>query len=68
VKVDELIATKQPKKYDEAVALLRDLCDLGRREGETAEFETRLQRIQMRHEAKSTLIRRLREAGLLDVA
>jgi len=65
VKVDELIATKQPKKYDEAVALLRDLCDLGRREGETAEFETRLQRIQMRQQAKPTLIRRLREAGLL---
>ncbi|MGH8654762.1 MAG: hypothetical protein ACREYE_22505 [Gammaproteobacteria bacterium] len=32
-KVDLLIATKKPGDYDEAVKLLRDLRDLGIREG-----------------------------------
>ena len=68
MKVDQLIATKQPKKYDEAVALLRDLQDLGRRDGDTGEVRARLRQIQMQHQGKPTLIRRLREAGLLDVA
>ena len=68
VKVDQLIASKQPKKYDEAVALLRDLRDLGRRDGNTREIGARLRELQIQHQGKPTFIRRLREAGLLDVA
>jgi len=67
VKVNQLIATKQPKKYDEAVALLRDLRDLERRDGQTGEVEARLRQIHMQHQGKPTLVRRLRKAGLLDV-
>ena len=65
-KVDQLIATRQPKKYDEAVALLCDLRELAQRDGEARAAVARLQRIQERHEQKSTLISRLRKVGLLD--
>lgn len=65
-KVDQLIATKQPKKYDEAVALLGDLRELAARDGKGQEHSARLQRIQMQHEGKPTFVSRLRKAGLLD--
>ncbi|MGH8677161.1 MAG: hypothetical protein ACREUQ_02265, partial [Burkholderiales bacterium] len=66
VKVDQLIATKQPKKYDEAAALLGDLRELAARDGRVQEHSARLRCIQMQHEGKPTFISRLRKAGLLD--
>ncbi|MBM3357765.1 MAG: hypothetical protein FJY54_08560 [Betaproteobacteria bacterium] len=65
-RVDQLIATKQPKKYDEAVALLGDLRELAARDGRVQEHSARLRRIQEQHEGKPTFISRLRKAGLLD--
>jgi hypothetical protein len=49
-KVDQLIATRQPKKYDEAVALLSDLRELALRDGEARAVVARLWRIQTQHE------------------
>lgn len=66
VKVDQLIATKQPKKYDEAVTLLKDLQDLATRDGKEREHSARLGHIRKQHEGKPSLIGRLRKAGLLD--
>jgi hypothetical protein len=66
IKVEELIAIKQPKKYDEAVVLLTDLRDLAARAGKAQECSARLRHIQRQHEAKPSLLRRLRKAGLLD--
>lgn len=65
-RVDQLIATKQPKKYDEAVALLGDLRELAARDGRIQEHSARLRRIQMQHEGKPSFIGRLRKAGFLD--
>jgi hypothetical protein len=62
--VGVLIATKQPKNYDEAVALLRDLRDLCVRAGRQAEAAARIQGLQQKHASKRSFTRRLREAGL----
>jgi hypothetical protein len=62
--VDALIATKQPGRYDEAVKLLRDLRDLGVRDGRAAEVEARIQRLFGEHARKPSLIERLNKAGL----
>lgn len=64
--VDQLIATKQPKKYDEAVALLCDLRELAARDGKDQEVSARLKRIWTQHDGKPTFVSRLRKAGLLD--
>jgi hypothetical protein len=42
--VDALIATKQPRRYNEAVRLLHDLRDLGARRGGAAAIEARILR------------------------
>ena len=62
-RVDTLIATKQPKAYDEAVALLRDLRDLAARDGRAAEAEARLQALREAHARKPGLLQRLGRIG-----
>ncbi|MGH6635791.1 MAG: hypothetical protein ACRED0_06520 [Gammaproteobacteria bacterium] len=62
-KVGSLIATKQPKRYDEAVGLLVDLRDLAARKDE-ADFRMRLEALRTEHARKPTLIDRLHKAGL----
>jgi len=57
--VDALVATRQPKKYDEAVELLRDLRDLANREGKASEAAFRLSALRAEHSGKPSLIRRL---------
>ena len=63
--VEALIATKQPGKYDAAVVLLGDLCELAVRAGRREEVEARLARLRERHAKKSSLIGRLRAARLV---
>ena len=62
--VETLIQTRQPKRYDDAVQLLRDLGDLADRQGKTAEARARLQALRDAHANKPSLLRRLDEAGL----
>jgi len=62
--VEALIQTRQPKRYDEAVQLLRDLRDLADRQGKTPEAHARLQALRDAHAGKPSLLRRLDEAGL----
>jgi len=62
--VDALIATKQPKGYDDAIALLRDLRDLCVRAGRQAEAAARIDGLRQKHASKRSLMKRLREAGL----
>lgn len=45
-KIDALILTKKPKDYDEAVRLLVDLSDLGKKNKTTGEFKTKIVTIQ----------------------
>lgn len=61
VEVDAHVATKQPRRYDEAAKLLRDLRDLGRRRGD-AVIEARIERLCAEHERKPAFVRRVREA------
>jgi hypothetical protein len=62
-RVEDLVATKQPKRYDEAVALLTDLRDLAARKN-GADFHDRLEVLRAGHARKPTLIERLHKAGL----
>lgn len=61
--VARLIATKQPRNYDLAVQVLADLRDLALRRG-GRDFQDRLAALRFEQTRKSTLIERLRKAGL----
>jgi hypothetical protein len=61
---DALIATRQSKKYDEAVQLLCDLRDLSEREGKAAQTASRLSALRAAHSSKPSLIRRMDDAKL----
>ncbi|MEW6745108.1 MAG: hypothetical protein AB1486_20325 [Planctomycetota bacterium] len=63
--IDALIATKQAKKYDEAVTLLRDLRDVCVRGGRLDEASKRIARLSEEHAKKPRLIDRFRKAALL---
>jgi len=63
-KVDELIDSKQPAKYDEAVNLLVDLRDLNKKTGKEPAFNKKLQTICENHARKSTFLNRLKKKSL----
>ncbi len=62
--IEALIETKQPKKYDEAVNLLRDLHELGIKNGKQQKFSSRLEELRQRHWRKPSLLERLDRARL----
>jgi len=62
--VDQLIATRQPKRYDEAVSLLQDLHDLADMQGRNSEFLLRMNALYSEHTKKTTLVERFRKAKL----
>jgi hypothetical protein len=63
-RIERLIQTKQPKKYDIAVNLLVDLRDLAARSGRDIEFQADLASVRDLHAAKPSLLGRLLSAGL----
>ena len=63
-KVDELIDSKQPAKYDEAVKLLIDLRDLNKKTGKEKAFNKKLKTICENHRRKVSFLNRLQKAGL----
>ena len=64
--VENSIAAKKAKSYDEAVSLLQDLHDLAQLKGKSSEFKARMGALERAHSAKGTLIERFRKAGLLE--
>jgi hypothetical protein len=58
------IETKNPRDYDEAVALLCDLRALAERQGETAAFTHRFLALRVQHQRKPSLQQRFDKAGL----
>jgi hypothetical protein len=64
--VDALIQQSQAKAYDEAVQLLKKLGDLAEHQDRRSVFEERLGQIRERYSRRSALLRRLREASLVD--
>jgi hypothetical protein len=63
-KVEAAISSKQPKKYDLAILLLKDLVDLGRRSSQAEKVELRIRQLRQRHSNKRSFIRRVDEADL----
>ena len=61
---EDLIDTKKPRDYDLAVALLRDLSALARRDGDHDAFTARFLHLRSRHERKPSLQERFDKAGL----
>jgi len=64
LKVGKLIASKNPKRYDDAVSLLQDLRDVAGMTGQTSEFSSRMESLCHEHSRKSALLERFRKAGL----
>jgi hypothetical protein len=64
LEVENLIVTKQPKKYDLAVSLLVDLRDLAARSNADAEFQAALVTLRKSHASKPSFLGRLLSSGL----
>ena len=64
--VDRLIATKQPRRYDEAVSLLQDLHDLAELQRKGPDFKFRIGALQRENSGKSSLMERFRKAKFLE--
>jgi hypothetical protein len=62
--VEAAIQARQPREYDHAVELLKDLRDLGERTGTGNEVAGRVRALRQRHRSKPTLMQRLDRAGL----
>ena len=62
--IADLIETKKPHDYDQAVSLLRDLSALARRDGDHDSFIARFLQLRSRHERKPSLQERFDKAGL----
>ena len=58
----QLVASKQPRKYDEAVSLLKDIRDLSLRDP-GQDLTEKFRAFFARHAAKPAFQRRLQEAG-----
>ncbi len=63
-KVDELIDSKQPATYDEAVKLMVDLRDLNKKTGTEKAFKQKLKTTCENHHRKVSFMNRLQKAGL----
>ncbi len=62
--VDALIQRGQAKSYDEAVGILKKLCDLAEQRQQMRAFRARMSRLCDEYSRRSSLMRRLRDAGL----
>ncbi len=63
LEVDELIQTKQPKKYDQAVDLLVDLRDLALEQKREGEFNLAFEQVRARHASKPSFLQRLHKVA-----
>jgi hypothetical protein len=61
--VDNLVASKQPKNYDQAVKLLVDLRDLAAR-GKGGDFGLRIEALRQTHARKPSFMKRLKKSRL----
>lgn len=64
IEIENLIDSRLPAKYDEAVKLLVDLRDLGKKTNQINIFNEKLKKITDKHIRKSSFIDRLKKAGL----
>ena len=64
--IKELIALKQAQPYEQAIQHLIDLRDLAELEDNSAIFQSRIRQMQADYSSRSGLLRRMREAKLLN--
>ena len=62
--VRQLVDSKKPKSYDEAVKILGDLRDLAERENDEMDFRGRLHDLRNDHARKPSFLARLDKAKL----
>ena len=62
--IEQLVSSKRPKAYDEAVDLLRDLHDLAERAKNLERFTSKIGALTGLHSGKRSFTARLRKAGL----
>ena len=62
-RIDALVATKRPRDYDAAVALLADLRDVSEQSGRAVQFAKRVSQLREAHATKPSLLARLKNAG-----
>jgi hypothetical protein len=63
-RVLDLIAIKQSQPYDEATALLQDLCDLAKSQGRVAEFSQRFEKLKSSYSSRPALMTRFKKINL----
>ncbi len=63
--VEELIGMRRQKEYDQAVTLVTDLREVAAMAGKERQAEARIRQLWERHARKTTLLERLRKAGLV---
>jgi uncharacterized Zn finger protein len=61
--VPALLSTTQPKNYEEAVRLLRDLRDVASDRGSLTQWEARITEFRQRYARKPSLMLRFNNAG-----
>lgn len=61
--VEQLIQTRQPKRYDEAVVLLADLQEVAALNKKVNVFQIELQELTERHSRKGSLLKRIQQSG-----
>jgi hypothetical protein len=66
-KIETLISTKQPARYDEAVKLLVDLRDLAQRRGKNDRFVSRCKELCQKHGKKTNLLRKIQRELQLQI-
>jgi hypothetical protein len=64
LKVNALISGRRPGDYDQALQLLLDLGELVTKRSEKLLFNSRLEKLRREHQRKSSMMKRLDEAGL----
>jgi uncharacterized Zn finger protein len=63
-KANQLIVTKRPRNYDEAISILQDLRELAEKDGASPAFYQRMQSLYRDHASKPSLLERLQKAKL----
>jgi hypothetical protein len=61
---NQLIVTKRPRNYDEAISILQDLRELAERDGATPTFHQRMQALCRDHASKPALLEKFQKARL----
>jgi hypothetical protein len=61
---NQLIVTKRPRNYDEAISILQDLRELAEKDGASPAFYQRMQSLYRDHASKPSLLERLQKAKL----